>query len=120
MFRFVASDQFPPFGQFHIAFPEVENKPDDAAEVHLFTGVNGSGKTRLLALLAAALGNPQALLERLPLPEPDRTIILGNTHDLAAGDRQKRTPHFKITSGNLQWQIPGTVMEWAAKVPAFA
>lgn len=65
MFRGLASDNFAPFGKFRIDFPPVEEKPDDLAEVHVFTGVNGTGKTRLLSVMAAMLGNPRHLLKRL-------------------------------------------------------
>lgn len=64
MFRAIASEEFPPFGKFRLDLPSVENKPSDLAEVHLFTGVNGTGKTRLLAVLAAMLGGPAALQKR--------------------------------------------------------
>ena len=50
MFRALASDNFPPFGKLNLQFLEVKNKPADLAEVHLFTGVNGTGKTRLLTV----------------------------------------------------------------------
>jgi predicted ATPase len=53
---------FPPFGNFEIEFPHVEEIGDqELAEVHLITGPNGSGKTRLLALIAASLGSTREL-----------------------------------------------------------
>jgi predicted ATP-binding protein involved in virulence len=61
------ADGFPPFADLDITFPKQERKGsgDDAiAEVHLFTGENGTGKTRLLAALAGALGNRSALARR--------------------------------------------------------
>lgn len=40
---------FPPFGDFEIDFPHVEEAGDqELAEVHIFTGPNGSGKTSIL------------------------------------------------------------------------
>jgi len=42
----------------------VPDKPDDLAEVHLITGENGTGKTRLLCALSAALGQTEPLIKR--------------------------------------------------------
>lgn len=65
---------FPPFADTKIHFPRVE-RPEGApalAEVQLFTGVNGTGKTRILCSLAAALGNHDPLQRRmLPSKSPD-------------------------------------------------
>jgi len=56
------ANPFPPFGNFEIEFPHVEEiKDQELAEVHLITGPNGSGKTRLLALIAASLGSTREL-----------------------------------------------------------
>lgn len=58
-------ENFEPFAsQTQITFPE---KPAGSklAEVHLLVGANGSGKTRLLCLLAAALGNRGSLAARV-------------------------------------------------------
>jgi predicted ATP-binding protein involved in virulence len=65
MIRAVASKNFPPFGDFRIDFPPVENKPPALAEVHVLTGVNGTGKTRLLSVLAAFLGGESPLVKRV-------------------------------------------------------
>lgn len=46
---------FPPFTDSTIEFPKLDS--DSLAEVHLLAGRNGTGKTRLLCLLAAACGN---------------------------------------------------------------
>ena len=53
-------------------FPPVVNKPADLAEVHLLTGINGTGKTRVLAALAALLGGGKALEKRLKVETKDR------------------------------------------------
>ncbi len=56
---------FPPFGEFEMTFPHVS--PDvctELAEVHVFTGPNGSGKTRILALIAGSLGSRIELNKR--------------------------------------------------------
>lgn len=66
MFRGLSSKNFPPFGEFSIEFPAVPDRPtDDSAEVHLFAGVNGTGKTRLLAILASFLGSDSELIHRI-------------------------------------------------------
>lgn len=62
--RRLYSEDFAPFGVMDLHFPEVEN-PTRGGEVHILTGVNGTGKTRILAVLAAALGNPEALALRV-------------------------------------------------------
>ena len=68
-----AFQDFPPFREGFITFP-CRQAPDDSVaagaaipkgEVHLLTGQNGTGKTRLLSLLAAACGNPNELLDRV-------------------------------------------------------
>lgn len=53
---------FPPFSDSTIEFPELDS--DTLAEVHLLAGRNGTGKTRLLCLLAAACGNAADLNAR--------------------------------------------------------
>ncbi|MCA9063595.1 MAG: AAA family ATPase [Planctomycetaceae bacterium] len=53
---------FPPFTDGAIDFPE---KPESGlAEVHVLTGQNGTGKTRLLSILGAACGNAGDLNRR--------------------------------------------------------
>jgi predicted ATPase len=65
MIRAIASDNFPPFGEFELRLLPVEKKPAELGEVHLFTGVNGTGKTRLLSIIAMILGSDVALRKRL-------------------------------------------------------
>lgn len=57
-------EDFPPFANGKIEFPA---KPADSklAEVHFLVGANGAGKTRLLSLLLAALGNRASLAARV-------------------------------------------------------
>jgi predicted ATP-binding protein involved in virulence len=57
-------ENFPPFADGKIEFPA---KPADSklAEVHFLVGANGAGKTRLLCLLAAALGSRTSLQARV-------------------------------------------------------
>jgi hypothetical protein len=65
MFRSIASNNFAPFGELQLTFPAVPQKPSSLAEVHLLTGVNGTGKTRILSVLSAMLGNPIHLQKRM-------------------------------------------------------
>lgn len=51
-----------PFSPQYVRFGTSE--VEDAAEVHLLVGENGSGKTRFLCSLAAAIGNPGDLNRR--------------------------------------------------------
>ncbi len=60
----VTLKNFPPFADATIPFPE-RAANSQGGEVHLLTGQNGSGKTRLLCLLAAACGNRSELDSRI-------------------------------------------------------
>jgi len=100
-------------------FEPVADKPADLAEVHLFTGVNGTGKTRLLAVLAAMLGGSEALMKRVKDDAEAAT--------LKATDAPHRLePWFvaHLTSGNLSFASPSQFNErfanWCQQVPAFA
>lgn len=55
---------FAPFADGEVCFPAVENC-GELAEVHLLTGENGTGKTRVLAALMASLGNLNELQDRV-------------------------------------------------------
>lgn len=55
---------FPPFADDQITFPASRASDEGLAEVHLITGENGCGKTRLLSALAAACGNNSELNAR--------------------------------------------------------
>lgn len=55
---------FAPFADGEIDFPEVE-AGEGLAEVHMLTGENGTGKTRVLTALIAALGNIGPLQDRV-------------------------------------------------------
>jgi len=55
---------FAPFADGEIEFREVE-AGDGLAEVHMLTGENGTGKTRVLTALMAALGNIGPLQDRV-------------------------------------------------------
>ena len=119
MFRFVSSDEFPPFGNFLIHFPEVENKAADLAEVHLITGINGTGKTRILSLLAAALGNYEPLKRRFQASKPHVFRFAENIHAL----RNINGPHTgwaTVHGNNFGFQLNNQFSNWARAVPAFA
>ena len=59
------ANPFPPFGEFEIEFPHLEEADDqELAEVHVITGKNGSGKTRLLTLISGSLGSYKELQKR--------------------------------------------------------
>ena len=57
-------EDFTPFAPGELVFPRVPERPAEKAEVHILTGVNGSGKTRVLCALAAAFGDASALQSR--------------------------------------------------------
>lgn len=59
-----AVKNFPPFEDLEVNLPS-KQQDSKQAEVHIFTGQNGAGKTRILSLLAAALGNEAELNSRL-------------------------------------------------------
>ena len=69
MIRSFSCEGFAPFGTTRLDFQEVapaESVPEvKLAEAHLLIGPNGSGKTRLLSALAAFLGSPEHLIQRL-------------------------------------------------------
>jgi predicted ATP-binding protein involved in virulence len=71
------ADPFPPFRNFDLRLPHTpKSSAQDLAEVHAFTGPNGSGKTRLLALIANALGGMWELSKR-GLSESSFNILRG-------------------------------------------
>ncbi|MFT5469087.1 MAG: putative ATP-binding protein involved in virulence [Verrucomicrobiales bacterium] len=58
-------EEFPPFkGEFAMDFHELPPTVPNLAEVHLLTGPNGTGKTRILSAIAAVLGNSKPLQKR--------------------------------------------------------
>ncbi len=60
-------ESFPPFADQNLIFPPLPEGVT-GGEVHLFTGENGTGKTRLLCVLAAACGNDSDLDNRAGKP----------------------------------------------------
>jgi hypothetical protein len=72
----VAFRDFPPFADAIVEFPPITGA-NGAAEVQLLTGQNGTGKTRLLCLLAAACGNSYPLKKRLGTGETTNSAVAG-------------------------------------------
>jgi len=118
MLRAIKSDCFPPFGKFQLTLPPVENRPDHLAEVQLFTGVNGTGKTRLLSVLAAMLGNNEPLLKRVK--GLDAPICI---HPYSMLPIPNRAPawDFLIQAQGVSWHgvIEPSILKWT-QLPAFA
>jgi hypothetical protein len=117
MFRAIQIDNFPPFGKLQIAFQIVPDKPEDLAEVHLLTGVNGTGKTRILCALAALLGNSEPLRKRLTA---ETSFDIGIAEDL----RSDRIPEWPgvmhVTPTSMNWVRLEGKMKWTDQIPAFA
>jgi hypothetical protein len=116
MFRAIEIKDFPPFGTLRTAFPPIPNKPADLAEVHLLTGVNGTGKTRILCAMATVLGNFEPLKKRLTDNKP-LTISIAETPDV------QKTPwpgimNVQAPTANWVRREPGA--QWTEKIPAFA
>ena len=72
----VAFRDFPPFADAIMEFPRCGSN-GAGGEVHLLTGANGTGKTRLLCLLAAACGNSASLDQRVPPERAKRVAVVG-------------------------------------------
>ncbi len=116
MFRALSCTGFPPFGTFQLELPAVPEKPADLGEVHLFTGVNGTGKTRLLSVLAAALGNTKHLAKRLKGMEEQAVF---RVTDVFPTSPDKWT-QFQIAGNDVHWHNERPIAQWARTVPAFA
>ena len=119
MFRAIACDKFAPFGSLLMRFPAVENKAADLAEVHLLTGVNGTGKSRILAILAAALGQVEPLKRRAK--DIDAETVFHLTDD---PNSAQVNPNGWVGGGvqgsQFQYIRGGPIVQWTQGVPAFA
>lgn len=115
MFRAISSAEFPPFGKFQLKLPPVADKPNDLAEVHLFTGVNGSGKTRILSVLAAILGEPKSL--RMRLRGLERPIGFRASDEISPPVNEAV---FIAQESGFGLQQFGPIQNWAEMVPEFA
>jgi hypothetical protein len=115
MFRAIASDNFAPFDKLRLEFPSVQDKPESLAEVHLFTGINGTGKTRILSVLSAFLGNHAHLQRRMKGAAPAKLFV---TEDFKTFDGFGQWAGLAATEQGVGWQ--NRVFEWSQQVPAFA
>ena len=120
MFRAIACKDFEPFENFEMEFPPVENRPPELAEVQLLTGVNGTGKTRILSVLAALLGHPVWLTKRIKSVQGQFVINVSGTQ-LGLGMSRTWDSRLSVFSqGQTVWNINGQSAQWATTVPAFA
>jgi energy-coupling factor transporter ATP-binding protein EcfA2 len=65
MLRRFSIGRLPPFGDLNWDVPPVALEAKELAEVHLLVGPNGTGKSLMLATLAACLGAPGTLQTRI-------------------------------------------------------
>jgi hypothetical protein len=89
--------------------------------VHLLTGVNGTGKTRLLASLAAFLGNHTPLTKRFRGAE--KIVLIHASRDPRAPGRPSLSWGLTVAVSSSSFQTGGdevTSQRWASTVPAFA
>ncbi len=117
MLRAISSDNFSPFGVLELELPAVKDKPKELAEVHLFTGVNGTGKTRLLCLICAILGNHNHLIKRLKGAESTTVFLTNNFKDFST---KRNWDSFMVLNSSFGWQNATNSFTWASQVPAFA
>lgn len=118
MIRALKSPSFPPFGQFLIEFPELPKKPEDLAEVHLLTGVNGTGKTRILSLIAALLGNSEPLCRRITKDPLYFNVYRGA--DPSINERTSDHWHFQASREHAHWMSGNNLQRQLEKLTAFA
>jgi hypothetical protein len=86
--------------------------------VHLFTGVNGTGKTRLLSALAAALGYDEPLRKRLK--GRGSNVSIKFTEGYPPSEATSEWNQLLATPDHVGWARGGALMNWAQAVPAFA
>jgi energy-coupling factor transporter ATP-binding protein EcfA2 len=122
MIRAIVSDNFPPFGEFRLDLLPVEKKPANLGEIHLFTGVNGTGKTRLLSIIAALLGNHVSLLKRMKGFNTQVAICATGDDGPAADNNFGVWPRMNVGQGNLNWEqfVGGNFFGQHQQIPAFA
>jgi AAA domain, putative AbiEii toxin, Type IV TA system len=117
MFRALASNNFAPFENLRLELPSVPDKPENLAEIQLFTGVNGTGKTRILTVLSAMLGNPMPLGKRMKNAEPAQLYAL---EKLTGFDSFGQWPRLLASANQVSWQMHSEFSAWCQRVPAFA
>lgn len=114
MLRLIYAKEFPPFGELKVKFPKVVGKPENMAEVHLFTGTNGTGKTRILSLLAAIFGHKEPLASRWP---GEHGIRFSNDITHESLNPNNWSGHLSTNGGRGG---DSALIEQVAKIPAFA
>ncbi len=106
---------FPPFADAQLTFPKVETQ--EKGELHLLVGQNGTGKTRLLSLLAAALGNRTELDFRSEGDGKNCSIVVGDfgraagawwaqTNNLTWSEKEHFQGHLNLIQNNDTKNIP--------------
>ncbi len=119
MIRAIASDNFPPFGEFELPLLPVEKKPAALGEVHLFTGVNGTGKTRLLSIIAAMLGGQASLVKRMKGVPFETTVFA--TDEVPAPEYRGKWSRILIRPNASEFlRTFGPSIAQIQKIPAFA
>lgn len=118
MIRTLLLQRILPFGDLRLAIQPVKDKPNDLAEVHLLTGVNGTGKTRLLSILAALLGNEDALKKRMKGIPPHRWIYASGGSPTGAPPSGWES--YFASENSCGWQQTAQLHQWMQSVPAFA
>ncbi len=90
----ITASKFPPFADLALEFPKSATR-GNLGEVHLLTGVNGTGKTRLLCAMAAALGNREPLMNRAKGLIQESSLLISYKKGGERGDMQLGTvqPH---------------------------
>ncbi len=101
----ITMNNFAPFADGEMVFPEVEGT-EGLAEVHLFTGENGTGKTRVLAALMGALGNVNPLQDRVRQDSGAEIEVASEYKDVwrfREGAEDPKTPSFPIQMDEIDW-----------------
>ena len=84
-----------PFGHLELDFPEKPAGMSDRAEIHILTGENGTGKTTVLEMLAAApLNSPTNLSQKSRFSDPRSDFYIryepsGSARGTSVGSRPK-------------------------------
>jgi len=92
-------EDFVPFKDQHVVF-ETVNTPG-LADLHVLTGGNGAGKTRLLSLLAASLGGYKSLGRRRSANEASSTKVISGL-DLWGENNPSNRFRYKSVSINKE------------------
>jgi hypothetical protein len=118
MFRSIASLDFPPFKEFRLDFRPVDSKPSELGEVHILTGVNGTGKTRILSALAAMLGGGDHLVSRM---KEGQDVTISGTGDEGFSSPLGNWPdRIQVHKNGASWTSSGPFANMLSKLPAFA